>query len=282
MRLVLKHVKHNPKANSWHYRRGVPKALQDVIGKREQKKKLGNTESEAIKAYPKVHKAFDAELKAARLELIKQSTATNTSTTPFYAFRKAMELSRELGCDPDCDGVEVGSDEETHRSVLTDTIAQKYPEDPETGHPVGVTPVDSQLVRLLNSDTKASPPPITFLDAVELYIEHKLDGDEVKIQRCRRVAQFATTAWNRDPELKELGFVDGVQVLDHLKSTTRQSSATHKRYFNDLKSIVNYAIRVLDLKDTLNPFSNVGIKSTGRAKDKRQSFPVYHQRVWNI
>ena len=67
MRLALKHVKHNPKADSWYQRRGVPKALRDVIGKSELKKKLGNTESEAVKASPNVHKAFDAELKAARL-----------------------------------------------------------------------------------------------------------------------------------------------------------------------------------------------------------------------
>ena len=279
MGLILKHVKHDSKAGSWHYRRAIPQALREVMGKREQKKKLGSSEQEAIKAYSGAHKLFEAELEVARLELVKRNTVTTEPQTTYNAFRKAMEIFIELGFDPDATGLNpddaVDEQEALARDVVTEGISQKYPQDPDTGYPIGVSPVDTQLVRLLNSDGEMSPPPVTFLDAVELYIEHKLqnDGaDKIKIQRCRRTAGYATSAWNHNPQLRKLSYLDGMKVLKHLQTTTTQASATHKRYFNDLKSIVNYAIRVLNLKDINNPFSNVEIKVTGRKRDERRSF----------
>lgn len=54
MRLILKHVEQT-KSGSWQYRRRVPKAVCSFIPKREFKQTLGETQKEALAAYPRFH-----------------------------------------------------------------------------------------------------------------------------------------------------------------------------------------------------------------------------------
>ncbi|WP_394325857.1 DUF6538 domain-containing protein, partial [Rhodobacter capsulatus] len=54
MGLVLKHVEQT-KSGSWQYRRRVPKDVSEVITKREFKRKLGDSQKEALAAYPQYH-----------------------------------------------------------------------------------------------------------------------------------------------------------------------------------------------------------------------------------
>jgi hypothetical protein len=54
MGLILKHVERT-KSGSWQYRRRVPKQVSENISKREFKRKLGESEREALAAYPRYH-----------------------------------------------------------------------------------------------------------------------------------------------------------------------------------------------------------------------------------
>ncbi len=66
MGLVLKHVERT-KAGSWQYRRRVPKEVSATIPKREFKRKLGDSEREALAAYPRYHAEVEKEIAEAKL-----------------------------------------------------------------------------------------------------------------------------------------------------------------------------------------------------------------------
>uniref|UniRef100_UPI0038B463DC DUF6538 domain-containing protein n=1 Tax=Roseibium marinum TaxID=281252 RepID=UPI0038B463DC len=55
MGLVLKYIKPT-KTGSYHYRRRVPDRLREIIGKREIKRVLGNSEREALAEFPIAHR----------------------------------------------------------------------------------------------------------------------------------------------------------------------------------------------------------------------------------
>lgn len=58
MGLVLKHVQE--RANGiFRYRRAVPQHLRAVLGKGEIVQVLGNSQNEALRAYPPVHAAVE-------------------------------------------------------------------------------------------------------------------------------------------------------------------------------------------------------------------------------
>lgn len=62
MGLVLKHVERT-KTGSWQYRRNVPKEVSAIITKREFKRNLGGeSEKEAIAAYPRYHAEVEMEI----------------------------------------------------------------------------------------------------------------------------------------------------------------------------------------------------------------------------
>jgi hypothetical protein len=62
MGLVLKHLERT-KSGKWQYRRRVPKAVSAVLTKREFKEVLGESQREALAAYPRFH----AEVERGRL-----------------------------------------------------------------------------------------------------------------------------------------------------------------------------------------------------------------------
>lgn len=65
MGLVLKHVEQT-RSGSWQYRRRVPKDVSEVITKREFKRKLGDSQREALAAYPQYHAQVEREIEAAK------------------------------------------------------------------------------------------------------------------------------------------------------------------------------------------------------------------------
>ena len=65
MGLVLKHVERT-NAGNWQYRRRVPKEDSEVISKREFKRKLGESEREALAAYPRYHAEVEREIAKAK------------------------------------------------------------------------------------------------------------------------------------------------------------------------------------------------------------------------
>ncbi len=83
MRLVLRYVE-KTKAGGWQYRRRVPSDLSSVILKREFKAKLGDTERQALAAYPAFHATIEREISEAR----------SSQETPTFPHRVALPTSK--------------------------------------------------------------------------------------------------------------------------------------------------------------------------------------------
>ncbi|MFN3664481.1 MAG: DUF6538 domain-containing protein, partial [Yoonia sp.] len=66
----MKHVERT-KAGNWQYRRRVPKDVSAIITKREFKRKLGETEREALAAYPRFHAEVEKEIAEAKLGRVR-------------------------------------------------------------------------------------------------------------------------------------------------------------------------------------------------------------------
>ncbi|MGG7517571.1 DUF6538 domain-containing protein, partial [Allorhizobium undicola] len=68
MGLALKHIIRT-KAGTFHYRRRIPKDAADVLGKGEFKRRLGETEREALRNYPKINAEYERAIVEARARL---------------------------------------------------------------------------------------------------------------------------------------------------------------------------------------------------------------------
>ena len=75
MGLVLKHVKQT-KSGSFQCRRRVPKAVNNIITKREFKQKLGDSRRDALAAYPRYHAQVVQKIEAASRRLAGAQAAT--------------------------------------------------------------------------------------------------------------------------------------------------------------------------------------------------------------
>ncbi|WP_294927415.1 hypothetical protein [uncultured Paracoccus sp.] len=87
MGLVLKYVE-TTKSGSFVYRRRVPKAVVGIIGKAMFKKKLGDTEREALAAYPRYHVQVEGEIAAAQKRL---AAPAGRASSPASQTRLATE-----------------------------------------------------------------------------------------------------------------------------------------------------------------------------------------------
>ncbi|WP_394326137.1 DUF6538 domain-containing protein [Rhodobacter capsulatus] len=78
MGLVLKHVEQT-RSGSWQYRRRVPKDVSEVIPKREFKRKLGDSQREALAAYPQYHAQVERVIEAAKKRMAGAVAASGRS-----------------------------------------------------------------------------------------------------------------------------------------------------------------------------------------------------------
>lgn len=279
MGLVLKYVQRT-KTGRWRYRRRVPDQLQSILGKREFVRSLGETERQALRSYPRVHAEAEAQLRSAVQQLVERKLADSREATPstrFEAHAQAMKLLVEYGYDVGSNAFD--SDDNGHdwaiRTAIADQIASKYPED-EEGHPVGVSPRDTEAVRILYSmGSQPSQPPPTLLDAKRLYIEERVTGtrDEPrKCQRVDRVCKFVTEALGRNPLIAELKRQDARAVRDFMLAKRGMRPATAQRYLNDIRAIITLAIDHFDLERVRNPFNKLRLKIEGHPRNDRRSF----------
>ena len=96
MRLVLRYVE-KTKAGGWQYRRRVPKDLSAVILKREFKGKLGDTEREALAAYPGFHAKVEREIANARRSAETATAAESGQLSDLQLFKLAYQRAVEMG-----------------------------------------------------------------------------------------------------------------------------------------------------------------------------------------
>lgn len=285
MGLVLEHVK-ELKSGRWIYRRRVPKDAADFISKREFKKVLGATRSEALRNYLSFHNEVESQIAAAQ-RLVTKQDAAQSGNLGGLALREVVEkrVAQLLSGSVDTDAI---------RDIVADHILESFPRGPAHGNtegePVGVPEVDRLTVELLRNPSAARPAP-TLQDACELYLRDKLDPSNEEEHRkatihLERVMKLVREALGDLPALATLRREDARKVRDHMlaqrkKNGQRISPASVQCNLTIVRSVVNHALRELDLRGTVaNPFAELPVKGAegGRGNqtagsDKRLPLP---------
>jgi hypothetical protein len=255
------------------YRRELPSDLQGPLGKKWFTHPLGESDRDAAKNWNTANSAYD-KLVVTQRKLLRQPTRLEL-------FRLAQDRIRELGFDPQFEGVDLDDaeamGESEARSLAADEVLSEYSVDERTGHPVGVSPIDLLVVRALNNGMPSKPIP-TFDEAQRLYVAEKISGSPLEVkkstQRVERVSGRLKAALGKYPCLDRISREDAKKVRDHMLSLSLTPSSV-RRELNIVKAIVNHAITEMELKDCNNPFNKLDIPGLDdEAEDeKRLPFP---------
>ncbi|MFN4154805.1 MAG: hypothetical protein ACK4HF_09130 [Paracoccaceae bacterium] len=270
MGLVLKYIEQT-KSGSWQYRRRVPKGISGVVTKREFKEKLGDSEREALAAYPRFHAKVEREIAEAKLGRVRAASAANAKLSEREAYAEALRKRADL--------VAAGASQDD-LEIVADTLADKYPQD-EDG-PLGVPPLDRYTINLLrDAPGKIRPPLATLGDARKVYLKEHVreddpDTDSRVVGFTNRVVDAAIAVIGRDPELPSITREDARKVrdemLDRVKATgkgigEKVSVSTVGRELSILSAVVNYGIRELGLPEsTPNPFHGLPLARVAKGQ----------------
>ncbi|KAA6490796.1 hypothetical protein DXT98_01140 [Agrobacterium sp. ICMP 7243] len=277
--MKLKYVTKTP-TGTYEFRRQVPAHLRAAVGKREIKKVLGTTETQAIAAYSRAHQ--DAE------KIIAKARAPQTHYEAVHTalddFKEAVRRVEQLGIDPaapvyrDPDAPDF---EATQRDELIESIASKYPLD-AAGHPDVTSRIDTLTIGLIGGGhayTKRKAPQPSFDDAVRVYIQekHLLDPAEKKqLLHVRLIASEFKAALNgRAPDLPDLKRPHARVVRDFMLTDKERKPESVERYLNTVRAIINLGIREFDL-ECGNPFMGLEVKKdpAQTKKDNRDPLPA--------
>ncbi|TIL31361.1 tyrosine-type recombinase/integrase [Mesorhizobium sp.] len=261
-------------SSSYRYRRVVERELRPILGKGEFTIALGNAKGDALVKYRQAHREVEQTLAAAWDEV----RGIKKPKTARELFQETVERIKALGLNPyrpPTDDDEAGDDHRDEmrdwieRSAVAEGIAAKYPTDPETDHPMGVSAEDTRLVRMLHTSRPKIPAP-TIMDAKKRYLEDRfalrepseLDRKKDE-QRAERAADAIVEALGRVPTVASITREEARKVQAHLKG--KVSAGTVDRYLNDVRSIINHAIAEFpDLHELKNHFTGLPILAGGR------------------
>lgn len=276
MGLVLKHVERT-KAGKWQYRRRVPKEVSAIITKREFKRKLGETEREALAAYPRFHAEVEKEIAEAKLGRVRSEAASGADATEREAYSEALRRRADL--------VAAGADDRD-LSLTADSIAEAYPQGWDY-EPQGVPPVERHTINLLRHGPERYKAPVATLgDARRVYLKEHVRADDPETDSrvvgfTNRVVDAAIAVIGKDPELPSITREDARNIrdemLDRIKTTGRGigekvSASTVSRELTILSAVVNYGIRELGLPDsTVNPFHGLPVAKVAKGRGQKQS-----------
>jgi integrase len=271
MRIVLKHVQQ--RGGSWRYRRRVPGPLKGLLGRGEIIFTLGSSQAEAVRRYAAVHAEAERLLAEAARRARRESVPAGRQSPLELHAQARRRLVEEHGLRGDNRAEGPDDPELMIRDALTEEIERRYPADPESGRPVGVSAEDAAFLRVLNA---GDAPPATLEDAKRLYLSDLIrrsspsPRDQRKHeQRVERVVRHVKAALERDPVLSELRRADARKVLDHMLASVSARS-TVDRYMNDLRALINHAKRELDeLANFANPFMGLVVVSEAGAEVAR-------------
>lgn len=291
MGLVLKHVLKTP-AGTFRYRRRVPDDLRSIIGKRELTEFLGETQKQASARYAKVHGKFDKLLRDALLKSRGATYVPKKELSELENWQGLRTRLKEMGFDPHWDGSsdwDNPEDEGSHRELMADILAERYPIDEETGHPIITRREDSALINAVRNGLGLPPSP-TLEDAEKLYLKERVEGksDEKKNRlHVLRVMGWTKAALDGNVELRRIKRSDAREVRDYLLTDAGNLAPTSvKRYLNTLRAVVNLAITEFDLDGMSNPFNGLEVKRQGLEKDDTpvpgegpQRHPEAHSRT---
>ncbi|TCA66007.1 tyrosine-type recombinase/integrase [Rhizobium leguminosarum] len=268
--IILKYLSKTP-SGSFEYRRQVPTALRERIGKYEFKKVLGFTESAAIKAWSAYHDLVEKQLAAARRPVTTAPTV-ETVRTAMDDWHEAVARLKSLGINPTGP---LHTDYDSTNDIFPEfTTADALAENWQVRDKI-----DSLAYRMLTGSGNVTPPEASFVDAARLYLSTKVAGDaqeQRKRLRVERVTHFVKTALGKDPKLCELSRPDAREVVEVMLSSGAKPT-TVDRYCNDIRAIIEFGIREFELeRSAINPFKNINIKGLKAAeksdRDERDPF----------
>ncbi|TGP53925.1 hypothetical protein EN873_12175 [bacterium M00.F.Ca.ET.230.01.1.1] len=269
-------------STSYRYRRPVDPKLKGVLGKGEIVVPLGKTLAGAMKEFPKVHRRVEEMLAQAWRSI--SGAAVGEVQTPREAFDAGLRQLQEWGVNPYVSGDPEDPDdlaEWIKRDVLAEGIAAKYRPAKTydmglnaSDHPEGVSPADTELVRLLMTSDTPRPPASTLEDAKRLYLKDRFALNEPKPlekkkdeQRAERAVKAIADALDTKPEKITVAGITREQarkVQDFIRGEVK-SKSTVDRYLNDIRAIINHAIaEVSELHGLTNHFTGLPVLGSGR------------------
>ena len=242
MSLLLKYIIQT-KAGTWHYRRRVPKALQHIFPQIEFKRLLGDSKREALRNWPYVHAEFERLVSvtippAQPYQTPVTCNLTENQTTPAPDTKPASH-----------------SHSATSQLIL-----------PTTNHPPAIS-----------SNSKVIPHEPTLADAKRLYLQERVSGDineGHKAARIERVMMHLHAIIKPDCPLSKITRKEAREVRDRMLVELEMKPATVKRYLCDVSAMVNLGIREFDVRDAVNPFLNLPIKTDTVAREERDPLPA--------
>jgi integrase len=282
MGLVLKHVERS-RAGSWQYRRRVPLEVSAIITKREFKGKLGESEREALAAYPRFHAEVEREIAEAKLGRVRSEGVNREARSEREAYAEALRRRADL--------VAAGASQDD-LEIVADNLSDGYRQS-EDG-PLGVPPTVRHTINLLRDvPGKITAPEPTLSDALRLYLKEHLRADDPEtdsrvVSLATRVIEAAISAIGRDAKLSSLIRDDARAVRDHMLDRVKVtgigvggkvSVATVSRELSIITAVINFAKVEFGLSDAMqNPFSRLPLarvaKGQGRkASEKRDPLP---------
>lgn len=251
------------RGNSWRYRRKVPPALKEALGKSEIVIPLGGSKAEALRRYPK------ASALAERLlaDAARPSPAPLTPTL-LELYRAAHGKVEDMGFSRDWTGWDTPDDGEgIGRSVFADQIIGRYRLDYD-GHPIGIKPEDIALLHALNAGARDAPPTATLEDARRVYLKEKVGEDEKKRLQLDFIFKLIADVLPLSKPISSLRRSDAREVRDHFLDGRTPASA--ERYLNTVRAVINCAIKELDLEGTINPFIGLEVEKRHKAEPNRK------------
>jgi integrase len=262
MGLTLKHIVLT-KAGTFHYRRRIPKDAAEVVGKSEFKRLLGQTEREALRAYPRVNMEYERLILAART---RPRTAGDLTSLEVHrlAERRARELAETAVY---VSGEKLPGDHPEASDILRDSFIASGSSDP----------VERQAVNLVANRGQLARPTPTLADAKRLYLQERIKGDineNQKTLRLDRVMTYLAHAIEADRALDRISREDAREVRDHMLRDLNMKPTTVRRYMNDIRAVVAFGITEFGLRDALNPFLRLDIRVQTVAREERSPIPA--------
>jgi integrase len=253
----------------------VPKEVSAIITKREFKRKLGESEREALAAYPRYHAEVEKEIAEAKLGRVRSEVASSAKATEREAYAEALRRRADL--------VAAGASDRD-LALTADSIAEAYPHGYDY-EPEGVPPVERHTINLLRLGPDRYRAPVATLgDARKLYLKEHVRADDPTTDSrvvgfVNRVVDAAIAVIGRDPELPSITREDARKIrdemLDRVKVTGRGvgekvSASTVGRELSILSAVVNYGIRELGLPDsTTNPFHGLPVARVAKGRGQK-------------
>ncbi|MBU0583021.1 MAG: tyrosine-type recombinase/integrase [Alphaproteobacteria bacterium] len=243
MGITLKRVQIDSRG-VYTYRRKLPRDVFEAIKQREFKRRLGQSEREAVKNYPHADAECERLIASARQRSGKEQDAAPTAT-PLDHWREASSELNAMRLEYP----EVFSDR-CKADLWADSMLEGFPTGPD-GYPAGVPEVTRLIANALRAGGASFRRPAPTLEDVRrLYIRERITGshDENRaIQGVDRAIGHVVKALHadeaRDVLLTAVGRDEARDIRDYLSRDLGKTAATVERILNDIRAIFRFGLK---------------------------------------